>query len=108
MLAVPEKIFAMTWIIGLSVVLTLGCIPKPAKSILVPKFEKGEIVESVLTGERLMVMRVYNYPPEIEYKCRIGNALSVNRDGLLSRDTVDSRYALKRFDEFELRKAKKE
>ena len=107
MLTMPEKIFGLTVILGLSVILALGCEAKKPEPRLIPKFEKGEIVESALTGERLMVMRHANwYNTTIEYKCRIGAAIPVERDGVFSADTVSSRYATKWFGEYELRKAK--
>lgn len=108
MLTVPEKIFSMCWIFGLSVILALGCQAKPPQPRPVPKFEKGEVVVSALTGENLMVLCSAVWAGSIEYQCRIGTAIPVKRDGLFSADTVSSRYAIKWFDEHELRKTKEE
>lgn len=109
MLTKAKEALVLTWCsLGLIMAVAIGCMPKPVKSTLVPKFSQGEIVESALTGEKLMVMRVYTYSTCVEYRCRIGTAAPIERDGFFSHDTVNSRFALERFVEFELRKAKEE
>jgi len=87
-----------TLLVALVLAVLAGCGSKPSK------FSVADVVEVTQTEESVTVLRKYGTATRgWRYECRVTSPVVVTHDGLVSRDSVVSRYAVIWFWEFELR-----